>query len=192
MNHYGVILKKLRELKRLPIKEAAKHIGRSAGWLSEIENGKGEARIHSQEFDRIVGLYGGEPYRKQFTIWIAQAHKPAPGLREIQFTGPVLRYLREKAKLSLKKAAEQAKLSVCYLSYLETGVKPMSNDLRDKLMKIYGYSPASFKNFTTEDKRSKNIPTKYKLEVVLRCLTEVEIEKVFAFALEQSRSLKNL
>jgi transcriptional regulator with XRE-family HTH domain len=45
MNHYGVILRKLRELKRLPLKQAAKRIERSAGWLSEIENGKGAARI---------------------------------------------------------------------------------------------------------------------------------------------------
>lgn len=43
MNHYGVILRKLREINRLPIKEAAKKIERSAGWLSEIENGKGAA-----------------------------------------------------------------------------------------------------------------------------------------------------
>ncbi|MFP5458504.1 MAG: hypothetical protein ACLGG7_07210, partial [Bacteriovoracia bacterium] len=83
-------------------------------------------------------------------------------------------------------AAGKVGLSSCYLSYLETGVKPLSNDLRDKLMRLYGYSPASFKNFTTEDKRSKNIPTRYKLGVLLRHLSEAEIEKVFAFALEQS------
>ena len=49
----------------------------------------------------------------------------------------------------------------------------------------YGYSPASFKNFTTEDKRSKHIPTRYKLGVLLRHLGDTEIEKVFAFALDQ-------
>lgn len=187
MTNYGLILRKLRELKRLPIKEAARLIGRSAGWLSEIENGKGAARIHTQEFDRIVGFYEGEPYRKQFGIWVAQAHKPATGPKDIQFSGPVLRYLREKAKLSLCDAASKVGLSSCYLSYLETGVKPLSNDLRNRLMRVYGYSPASFKNFTTEDKRSKNIPTRYKLGVLLRHLSEAEIEKVFAFALDQSQ-----
>jgi transcriptional regulator with XRE-family HTH domain len=191
MNHYGVILRKLRELKRLPIKEAAKRIERGVGWLSEIENGKGAARIHPQEFERIVAAYDGESYRKQFGIWVAQANKPAAAPKEVQFTGPVLRYLREKAKLSLRAAARQVGLSVCYLSYLETGVKPLSSDLRDRLMRVYGYSPASFKNFTTEDKRSKNIPTRYKLGVLLRHLGEAEIEKVFVFALEQSQGLAN-
>lgn len=191
MNHYGVILRKLRELKQLPIKEAAKRIERSAGWLSEIENAKGAARIHPQEFERIVAAYDGETYRKQFGIWVAQANKPAAAPKEIQFTGPVLRYLREKANLSLGAAASQAGLSRCYLSYLETGVKPLPNDLRDRLMRLYGYSPASFKNFTTEDKRAKSIPIRYKLGVLLRHLGETEIERVFAFALAQSQGLAN-
>lgn len=187
MNNYGVILRKLRELNRLPLKEAAKRIEKSAGWLSEVENGKGAARIHPQEFERIVAAYGGEPYRKQFGIWVAKAHRPAHSHNEIQFNGPVLRYLRQKANLTLKAAAQKAELSQCYLSYLETGVKPLANDLRDRLMRIYGYSPASFKNFTTEDKRSKNIPVRYKLDVLLRHLNEANIEKVFAFALEHCR-----
>lgn len=191
MNHYGVILRKLRELKRLPLKQAAKRIERSAGWLSEIENGKGAARIHPQEFERIVAVYEGEAYRKQFGIWVAQANKPATSPKEVQFTGPVLRYLREKLNLSLADAASKAGVSASYLSYLETGVKPLRNGLRDRLMRLYGYSPASFKNFTTEDKRSKNIPTRYKLGVLLRHLNETEIEKVFAFALTQSQGLTN-
>jgi len=45
MENHGVILRKLRLLNKLPIKAAAVRIGRSAGWLSEIENGKGLARI---------------------------------------------------------------------------------------------------------------------------------------------------
>jgi len=59
MDHYGVVLRKLRELNQLPIKQAAARIKRSAGWLSEIENGRGAARIHPQEFERIVAAYGG-------------------------------------------------------------------------------------------------------------------------------------
>ena len=184
MSHYGVILRKLRELNQLSIKEAAKRVGRSAGWLSEIENGKGAARIHPQEFERIVAAYDGEPYRKQFGIWAAKAHKPTSAPREIQFSGSVLKYLRNKAKLTLEAAAQEAGLSKCYLSYLENGVKPLSNDLRDRLMQVYGYSPSSFKNFTTEDKRAKNIPVRYKLDLLLKQMDETRIQKVFAFALE--------
>jgi transcriptional regulator with XRE-family HTH domain len=159
MNHYGVILRKLRLLNKLQIKTAAARIGRSAGWLSEIENGKGAARIHAQEFDRIVAVYGGEAYRKQFGIWVAKANKPEAPQGELSFAGPVLKYLRVKAGRSVAAAAREAGISRCYLSYLETGVKPLSNERRDQLMRLYGYSPGSYKNFTTEDKRAKNIQT---------------------------------
>ena len=182
MNHYGVILRKLRETNRLPIKEAAKKIERSAGWLSEIENGKGAARIHPQEFERIVAVYGGEPYRKQFGIWVAKQHKSDKSSQEVSFNGAVLKFLRKKAKLTIEEAAKRASLSKCYMSYLENGVKPLSLELRNRLLRIYGYSPSSFKNFTTEDKRAKNIPVRYKLEILLGQMDEQEIENLFLVA----------
>lgn len=184
MNNYGVILRKLRELNRLTIKQAARRIERSAGWLSEIENGKGAARIHPQEFERVVAAYKGEPYRKQFGIWVAKAHKPTSTRTEIEFSGSVLKYLRKKAHLTLADAAKKMGLSKSYLSALENGVKPLSTELRNQLMLVYGYSPSSFKNFATEDKRAKNIPIRYKLDLLLRQMDEPRIEKVFAFALE--------
>lgn len=182
MNHYGVILRKLREISRLPIKEAAKRIERSAGWLSEIENGKGAARIHPQEFERIVAAYGGEPYRKQFGIWVAKQHKPDKANQEVSYNGAVLKYLRKKAKLTIEEAAKRVSLSNCYLSYLENGVKPLSLELRNRLLSIYGYSPSSFKNFTTEDKRGKNIPLRYKLEILLGQMDDQGLERLFLAA----------
>ena len=65
MNHYGVILRQLRLLNKLQIKQAAARIERSARWLSEIENGKGSARIFPQEFERSCPLppcSGGESH----------------------------------------------------------------------------------------------------------------------------------
>jgi hypothetical protein len=50
-------------------------------------------------------------------------------------------------------------------------------------MRIYGYSPSSFKNFTTEDKRAKNIPVRYKLDMLLKQMDDARIEKVLGFAL---------
>lgn len=182
MNHYGVILRKLREISRLPIKEAAKKIERSAGWLSEIENGKGAARIHSQEFERIVTAYGGDAYRKQFGIWVAKQHKPDRSQEEVSYNGAVLKYLRKKAKLTLTEAAKRVSLSKSYLSYLENGVKPLSLELRNRLLGIYGYSPSSFKNFTTEDKRAKNIPIRYKLEILISKMDEPGLERLFLAA----------
>lgn len=186
MEHYGVVLKNLRVLHKLPIKAAAKKIGRSAGWLSEVENEKGQARIHPQEFERIVAAYGGESYRKLFGIWVARAHKPVAPARDTFFGGAVLKYLRKKAGLSLDAAAKEVGLSACYLSLMETGGKPLPASLRDRLMQVYGYSPASFKNFTTEDKRSKNIPSRYKLTLLLKQLNDAKVDQVLGFALSMA------
>ena len=54
MDNYGVILKKLRLVNQLTIKEAAKKIGKSTGWICEAENAKGATRIFPDEFERIA------------------------------------------------------------------------------------------------------------------------------------------
>lgn len=192
MSSYGVVLRKLRELNKQPLKQAAKVIGRSAGWLSEIENDRGAARIGLEEFERIVAAYNGQGYRKQFGIWVAQAHKPQSP-KEITFDGAILRHLREKSNLSLEKAAKAIGLSGPHLCNLEKGRRTISSAVRDMLMKTYGYSPTSFKNFATEDKRAKSIPTRYKLDLLLRQLGESGIETVFTFALQNTniRSTNN-
>lgn len=190
MDHYGVVLRKLREMNQLSIKHASAKIGRSAGWLSEIENSKGEARILPQEFERIVGVYGGEPYRNKFALWFANQCKAEPSDREVSFSGAVLKYLRKKAKLTLAEVSASVSLSTCYLSYLENGVRPIHPELRDRLMSTYGYSAASFRNFATDDKRAKNIPVRYKLEILLGVLGEVEIERLFIGAVEASEKSK--
>ena len=195
MDHYGVILRKLREINQLSIKRAAAKIGRSAGWLSEIENGKGAARIHSQEFERIVTAYEGETHRKQFGIWVAKKNKTDKSNQQVSYSGAILKYLRKKAKLTIEEAAKRASLSKCYMSYLENGVKPLSNDLRNQLLGIYGYSPSSFKNFTTEDKRANNIPVRYKLDILLSQMDEQGIKRLFTMAISsgtQNHSIKEI
>lgn len=185
MDHYGVILRKLRELNQLTIKQAASRIERSAGWLSEVEGGRGLSKLIPSEFERIVAVYGGDRYRKQFGIWIAKAKAPyTPPPKEVAFNGAILKHLRKKAKLTLDEAAEKIGLSGRYLSAMETGRRRLSSQVRDRLMPVYGYSPSSFKNFATEDKRAKNIPVRYKLESLLKQLDDSRVERVFAFALE--------
>ncbi|MFZ4403014.1 MAG: transcriptional regulator [Pseudobdellovibrionaceae bacterium] len=181
MNHYGVILKKLRELKKLTIKQAARQIERSAGWISEIENGKGAARLNEIEFERIVKIYDGEPYRKQFGGWITRSKLALTPSKEISFDGSILKYLRTKAKMTLAEASTKVGVSYGHLSDIENGEKGLSDELKNRLMIIYGYSPASFRNFTDQDKRANKIPTQFKLDVLLRKLNESEIEKVFEF-----------
>jgi transcriptional regulator with XRE-family HTH domain len=40
MENYGLIVRELRTRAKLSIRTAAEKLGRSTGWLSEIENGK--------------------------------------------------------------------------------------------------------------------------------------------------------
>ena len=183
MDHYGIILRQLRLLNKLSVKAAAARIERSTGWISEIENTIGSARIHPQEFERIVAAYGGERYRKQFGIWVAKAHKPPTFVKDISTGGAILKYLRKKAELTLEAVAKEVGFSACYLSAIETGSKALPAPLRDSLMRVYGYSPSSFKNFATEDKRAKNVPERYRIAVLLKQMDDRAVEKVLGFAL---------
>lgn len=188
MTNYGVVLRKLREINQLPIKKAAKVIGRSPGWLSEIENDRGLARIGLDEFERIVAVYGGQKHREKFKMWIANSHKPVRQQVTMSFDGAILKYLREKAELSIEAVSLSNKISEGYLSKLENGLKPISLNMRNRLLQTYGYSPSSYKNFTTEDKRAKNIPTKFKLNILMTHMSEEMIEQLFAFAQQNLKS----
>ena len=189
MTNYGVVLRKLNQL---PIKQAAKLVGRSAGWLSEIENDRGEARIGLDEFERIIQAYGGQKHRDKFKIWIANAHRPALSRPAIGFDGAILRYLREKADLSGEEVSRDIGVSKSHLCNLEKGRRYISAELRNKLLQLYGYSPSSYRNFTTEDKRAKNIPIRYKLDILLTQLREESIEELFKIALQKSNQEEKL
>jgi transcriptional regulator with XRE-family HTH domain len=183
MENYGVILRKLRELKALPIKQAAKFVGRSAGWLSEVENGRGNAKLRPAEFKRIVAAYGGETYRKQFGLWIAKSKSPGPlSAENTDLNGAILKYLRKRAKLTLAQAGKSVGLSSRTISAIELGKRTIRPEIKDQLTRLYGYSPSSFKNFATEDKRAKNIPVRYKLEILLGQMDEQGLKQVFAAA----------
>ncbi len=66
MHNYGVILKKLRELNNYSLKTAAARIGKSVGWLSEVENNRGFSKLKESEFERIVNLFNGVRHREMF------------------------------------------------------------------------------------------------------------------------------
>lgn len=85
MNRYGVILKKLRELNQLTVKQAAQKIGRSSGWISQVENDRGAARLKADVFERIVTACNGESYRKQFGAWISRSRRVKINLRLLQY-----------------------------------------------------------------------------------------------------------
>jgi transcriptional regulator with XRE-family HTH domain len=179
MENYGIIIRHLRRLAGLSVRATAEKIGRSVGWLSEIENNHGTARLNETEFNRIVEVLDGTKHRAMFKTWAAN-HKNRENA-EKPFDGAVLRFIRIKKALSLRDASKAVGLSIAYLSKLETGLKPVTLEMRNRIMTGYGYSPSSFKNLATDPVRSKAVPLSFKLDILLNGLSEKQIETVFHF-----------
>lgn len=179
MDNYGVIIRHLRRLSGLSVQLAAKKLARSQGWLSEIENGSGRSRITESEFARIIQVLDGTQHQAMFKTWVANVKNRER--MDSTFDGAVLKFIREKRNLSLKDASGVSGLSISQLSKLETGLKQVTLELRNKIMVAYGYSPSSFKNLATDTIRSKAVPLSYKLEILLNNLNNPQIEKVFQF-----------
>ncbi len=186
MENYGLIIRRLRQLENLTLQATAKKIGKSAGWLSEVENQTGMSRLTEREFNRIVDILNGTKHRAMFRTWVA-THKRHENIDQM-FDGAVFKFIRTKKKLALKDASKLVGLSPGQLCKIETGVKPVSYELRNKIMKSYGYNPSSFKNLNSDPVRSKVIPSTYKLEILLQCLQESQVEAILQFALNIHQS----
>ena len=182
MESYGVIIKQLRTLKGLGVRATAKKIGRGIGWLSELENNCGTARLTEIEFNRIVEVLEGTKLRPMFKTWAAIAKNRDQVAKT--FDGAVLKYIRLRKEITLAKASQLTGLSAAYLSKIETGVKSVTLEMRNKIMVGYGYSPSSFKNLSTDPIRSKAVPLKFKLDILLHDLPEKRVEQVFKFVQE--------
>lgn len=179
--HYGLIIKHLRKHSGLSVRKLAEKIGRSIGWISEIENECGTARLTDAEFQRIVDALDGGKHREMFRTWVANHQNSQRSDRT--FDGAVLKFIRLKKQMRLRDAAGVSGLSVSRLSKIEGGISPVTPELRNKIMVSFGYSPSSFKNLSTDPVRSKVVPLRYKLEILMRKMSELEIETVFNFAL---------
>lgn len=180
MDNYGVIVQHLRVLAGLSVQQTANKIGKSIGWLSEIENNSGRSRLTEIEFNRIIEILDGTKHKSMFRTWVAN-FKNRERLDKT-FDGAVLKFIRIKKGLSLERASKLAKLSSAQLSKMENGVKSVPYEIRNQIMVAYGYSPTSFKNLSTDPVRSKAVPYSYKLAIILNALDEYQTEKVFQFA----------
>jgi transcriptional regulator with XRE-family HTH domain len=181
--NYGMIIRLLRRRCGLSIQNAAEKIGRSAGWLCEVENGAGTCRLTSEEFDRIVELLGGSGERYLFKTWVAGLRNQAR-VSKI-YDGAVLKYIRLKRGLSLTTAARLAGLSKGYLSKLETGGAEVKVERRNELMRVYGYSPSSFKNLSTDPARSAVVPDRFKFQILLQTVSMQNAEQIYQEAIQK-------
>jgi len=117
-----------------------------------------------------------------FRTWVAN-HKNSERT-DRTFDGAVLKFIRIKKLLKLKDAAGLTGLSSASISKIESGHFIVTTELRNKIMIAYGYSPSSFKNLSTDPVRSKVVPLIYKLEILLKRMSESEIEELYKFARE--------
>ena len=183
MERERIILKKLREQNKLTLDEAAKLIGKSKGWLSEIENNKGRSVLRPKDYGRIYALYNGDKYKRYFGSWVKKVINENKS-QSTTLDGAIYKFLRcHKAKLSLDCASRNIGVSKGYLSKVENGQKQPNKKLKESILKAYEYSPSSWKNFATHGPREKSIPVKYKLNILLKNLKESEFLKVMEFIL---------
>ena len=183
--NYGLIISHLRHQSHLSVRKFAKKIGCSVGWLSEIENSKGTARLTEAGFNKIVDLLDEGKQREMFRTWVAN-HKNKERI-DRTLDGAVLKFIRIKKEFRLEKAAKSLGISSGYLSKIERGTKPASLEIRQNLMRVYGYNPSSFKNLSSDPIRSKAVPISYKLGILMNRLPENQLENVFNYV----RSLTN-
>lgn len=182
--NHGIIIRELRKLRGWSVRKAALEIHRGIGWLSEIENGTGTARLTEDEFERIVTVMDGHKCRAMFKTWTAN-HKNQERVDKT-FDGAVLKYIRIKKELTLVRASQMMSVSYAHLSKIESGKKPITLALRCKIMSAYGYSPSSFKNLSTDPVRSKAVPALYKLNILLKTFSSEQIESLLQIVLTKN------
>jgi transcriptional regulator with XRE-family HTH domain len=177
LENHGIIIRELRTLKDLSVRKAAALLERSVGWLSEIENGSGTARLSPDEFDRVVTALDGDQYRAMFKTWTANSKNRER--TDKTYDGAVLKYIRKKKNLRLCEAAKLIGISVGYLCKLEIGLKPVGLQLRQQIMRAYGYSPTSFRNLSTDPVKSKAVPARFRFEILYRTLSAEQVAELF-------------
>lgn len=182
LENHGPLLRELRARAGISLQKLAETIGRSAGWLSEIENGVGTCRLSSREFDRIVDTLGFSKDRHLFKTWMAGLKNQDRSSKE--FDGAILKFIRLKKELSLREAASIAGVSPGYLCKVEKGKMPVTLNIRNQLMVAYGYSPSSFKNLSSDPARSKAVPVSYKFDILLQHISPEAADAIFSAALE--------
>ena len=149
MESERVILKRLREINGLTIRQAAEQVGRSIGWLSEIETGSRKCALKVRDREKLMQLYKADKYKRQFGSWLTNAQKETNKQKAPSLDGAIYKYLRtEKAKMTLKKVALRLGVSLGYLSKIESNQRTPKKEMKEKMLKLYGYSVNSFRNFS--------------------------------------------
>ena len=176
----GVIIRHLRKLEGLNVREFSKKIGRSHGWLSDVENCTGKCHAPKEELDRIVEVLGAAKHRPMFRTWVANSKKFDHVDRSME--GAVLKHVRLKKGLTLDELAAKVTLSKWQLSRIENGHTAPTVEQRKEVLTACGYSPSSFKNLYFDPERSKRVSARFKLDILLNRLSEANILQILKYA----------
>ncbi len=179
MNNHSVIIKKMRKDSNLSIKLAAQRVGKSTGWLSEVENAK--MNINKETFLQLVNCYGLEKELRRYQLWATSHRKQEEGSK-VWYEGAIYKHLRCTKKLSLIQAAQLLGVSKSHLSNIEVGRRKVDPEFKSKILEVYGYKRASFHNYVNRKDRADNIPVEFRLKILIRNLAQENLEKVFEFA----------
>lgn len=176
----GVIIRQLRKLENMSVREFSKKIGRSTGWLSDVENCTGRCNAPKEELDRIVEVLGAANRRPMFRTWVANSKKFDHVDRSME--GAVLKHVRLKAELTLDELSQKVGISKWRLSRMENGHKAPTVEQRKVVLMACGYSPSSFKNLYADPERSKRVSAKFKIDILLNRMSEEMVRELYAHA----------
>lgn len=126
-----------------------------------------------------VELLGAAKHRPMFRMWVANSTKFKNIDRSLE--GAVLKFVRLKKGLALEDLGGELKISARHLSRVEKGIIQPTVELRKKVLVACDYSPASFKNLYADPERSKAVPARFKLDILLGRLPEEKLQKVYGF-----------
>lgn len=182
MKNQAAVLKKLRELNGLSIKEAAKLFNCSVGWLCGVENESLKCKITEEELQRLLSLYAYEKHSDNIRQWLSMRTIETARLEVSAFDGAVLRHLRKKSGRTLVETARILDCSVGDVAKLELGYRKIHKSKRDILMVALGYSSNTFNNYTSKERLGETVPAEYRLKIILRKLDEKKMNSVLEFA----------
>lgn len=185
MDSYGTIIKKVRNSENLTLKEAALKLNVSVGWLSEVENNRGKAKLTKQKYEEIINLLNGKKYKPLFGRWVLAESKKEKCLPLL--IGPTLKHYRKRANLKQSEAAHLLGFSTAYLSLVENGQELLSDKRLNQVLTLYN---VSFKQYSQcimpTNERSKRVPSKYRLDYLMSGMNESKIQKIYQYALSLS------
>jgi transcriptional regulator with XRE-family HTH domain len=182
MKNQAVILKRLRELKGLTVAEAASQLKCSVGWLSGIENDNSLCKIDQQRLQNILQFYEFDQQKEVIRGWLSRQLSEQGRAEQLNLDGSILRFMREKANLTLSEASKLTGKSSANLGKIENGYRPISRKHRDFLVSCYGFSPSSFNNYTSMERHGHLVPIRYRLNILVRKLSDENLNRVFGFA----------